>query len=311
MKQKIFVLIGLFVFTNVLFAQIDSTQQTTPGDSVDFTATAPAETTTVAAQPTPSPQAKKHSIWSGPFTIAPNVIVKFSPGNLQYNPKENKWRFAPHQHEMIGKANSKISENYDGWIDLFGWGTAKTPTLFAKEDNYASHIEAGNFPIALDWGRHEINGYQPLLWRTMTKDEWAYLFNERKNAKDLVTLGTIEGINGLIILPDNWNHKWDKENFTYPLLFNLKSYSGYNFFPLEVWETHFEKKGAIFLPCSGFREGKVIKQINTGGSYWSSTGYRNQSAYSFTFGANYLLPTSDFARYKARAVRLVHKIRGK
>lgn len=247
-------------------------------------------------------------ILSGPFTMSPGRVVKFSPGNLQYNAKQDVWRFAPHQYEIIGKGNRMIASDYDGWIDLFGWATAKEPTKWGKLEQYAPEVTTDNFPNTLDWGRHEINGYAPLVWRTPTSDEWDYLFSSRKNAKDLTTVATVEGINGVVILPDNWNHKWDKEDFTYPLLFDLPGFSDYNSFTQEQW-AKFEARGAIFLPCTGFREEKQEKRVNSDGCYWSSTGFRNGSAYSLTFGGDYIFPQRDFGRYKARAVRLIHVIK--
>ena len=50
--------------------------------------------------------------------------VYFSQGNLQYQASTDTWRFAENQYDMIGEDNSNISSTYDGWIDLFGWGTS-------------------------------------------------------------------------------------------------------------------------------------------------------------------------------------------
>lgn len=50
--------------------------------------------------------------------------VYFSQGNLQYQASTNTWRFAEHQWDYVGEGNNNISPNYNGWIDLFGWGTS-------------------------------------------------------------------------------------------------------------------------------------------------------------------------------------------
>ena len=92
----------------------------------------------------------------GPFSIGANKKVCFSPGNLQYNAalgthqcadgttKQGTWHFAEHQWDIVGLGYGKTSEtdhnfvggtvvdgnnrqvdsNYNGWIDLFGWGTS-------------------------------------------------------------------------------------------------------------------------------------------------------------------------------------------
>lgn len=71
-----------------------------------------------------------------PFSVAPGRQVFFSPGNLQYNAaagthqcaegttQPGTWRFAEHQWDYIGSDNTNISASYNGWIDLFGWGTS-------------------------------------------------------------------------------------------------------------------------------------------------------------------------------------------
>ena len=63
------------------------------------------------------------------FSVSEGKQVIFSPGNLQYHPKNDQWRFAENQYDRIGEANKNVSVTYDGWIDLFGWsgsdGSAK------------------------------------------------------------------------------------------------------------------------------------------------------------------------------------------
>lgn len=61
---------------------------------------------------------------TGEFSISDTQKVIFSSGNLQYNASSTEWRFALHQYDIIGEQNANISSTYDGWIDLFGWGTS-------------------------------------------------------------------------------------------------------------------------------------------------------------------------------------------
>ena len=65
----------------------------------------------------------------GLFSVGEGKQVYFSKGNLQYRATTGTWRFAEHQYDIVGKDNNKISETYDGWIDLFGWAT--TPSRMA------------------------------------------------------------------------------------------------------------------------------------------------------------------------------------
>ena len=127
---------------------------------------------------------------SGKFSVSPTKKVSFSQGNLQYNAAQNVWRFATNQYDFVGDAskgnvkigttkcnNALISNTYNGWIDLIGWGTGDNPTM--SSNNYS------DYPTFVDWGQNRIynGGDKVNLWRTLTKDEWVYLFYGRKDAE--------------------------------------------------------------------------------------------------------------------------------
>ncbi|MBQ2440950.1 MAG: hypothetical protein II502_02005, partial [Paludibacteraceae bacterium] len=109
MKRNLFFLCGLLLSMCVVWAQqtdsIQGVEVPAVVDSVNNATTTTVEQPKVASQPT-----QRAAVLSGPFTISPSAVVKFSPGNLQYNPKQKIWRFAPNQHDMIGKVNSHISD---------------------------------------------------------------------------------------------------------------------------------------------------------------------------------------------------------
>ena len=48
----------------------------------------------------------------GTFSVSATQQVHFSQGNLQYRASTNTWRFAEHQYDCVGNANSKISSTY-------------------------------------------------------------------------------------------------------------------------------------------------------------------------------------------------------
>ena len=82
----------------------------------------------------------------GLFSVSEDRQVRFSQGNLQYCPDDDRWRFAEHQWDFVGGAgsdvelgtmdfgtvyangvkcdNTKVYRYYPGWIDLFGWATS-------------------------------------------------------------------------------------------------------------------------------------------------------------------------------------------
>ena len=235
-----------------------------------------------------------------PFSVSESKQVYFSKGNLQYHPANDEWRFAENQTDYIGDANSNCSSTYYGWLDLFGWSTKGNN--FGVSTSTSSGDYSGSF---VDWGTNQIGGDVPNTWRTLTYNEWEYLLNTRTNATSLKGVAQVNGVNGLILLPDNW---------TCPAGVTFKSgfhsnygvdyYAAYQTFTVEQW-SKFEAAGAIFLPAAGGRTGSVVSGgVQFHGYYWSAPEYGSSSAYSLGF-------YSDEAhmfyanRYYGRSVRLV------
>ena len=174
-----------------------------------------------------------------------------------------------------------------------------------------------------DWGVFNAiqnGGNIPDLWRTLTKPEWEYLMNTRANAINLRGLGTVEGIRGLIILPDGWSGAAITpvtnliDNST-PDVFNW----GANVYTAAQWAT-MEANGAVFLPAAGTKDpgDNAVKfdnegDGNAGVSYWTSSWVdTNQFAYAFDIGTaddkwkNWRFDHSS--RPYGRAVRLVRDV---
>lgn len=240
---------------------------------------------------------------SGEFYVSNTTKVTFSAGNLQYHAKNKVWRFAEHQYDYIGDANSNISSSYDGWIDLFGWGTGNNPTN--TSDGYYDSFTTGehnDYTTFVDWGTNTIDVYAPNTWRTLTTSEWRYLFTQRPYATQLYGFATINdtsiNVEGIIILPNNWV-------LPYSMIFNsgTASYSN-NTYTLSQWAI-MESAGAVFLPAAGDRNGQFAR-INSDGNYWSSTAeYGTRNAFDFRFSDNNLKPHVHNDRYYGEAVRLV------
>ena len=202
----------------------------------------------------------------GRFSVSPTRCVQFAQGNLQYNAKQDCWRFANNQWNIVGLENNKIALDYDGWIDLFGWGTGTNPTNVSVDDSdYANYIEWGDNPIVN-------GGNESKKWTTMEKSDWEYLLLQRNNARALQGLGAVHGINGLILLPDDWQPIEDVKRF------NSEEVNFYdNIFTGTDWDK-MEKAGAIFLPAAGMRALQVSEgicnntiDVNEYVQYWTST----------------------------------------
>ena len=235
----------------------------------------------------------------GVFSISTSKQVTFSPGNLQYHPANNEWRFAESQLDYIGNANGNISSTYNGWIDLFGWSTSSTNFGVSTSTNYNDY--SGSF---VDWGTNKIGNDAPNTWRTLTYDEWNYLLNNRNNASSLCGVAQVNGVNGLIFLPDNW---------TCPAGVTFKSgfyssdgdlyYAAYQAFTSDQW-SKLEAAGAIFLPAAGSRYGSGVGNVQFDGSYWSASEDDSGYAYSLYF-YSFEAYMSLYNRSNGLSVRLV------
>lgn len=303
------------------------------------------------APPTPPspPSDVPEGAINGLFTINENGDqVYFSQGNLQYKASTNTWRFAEHQWDYVGGSNSGeqgnvyengvlcnntlISATYDGWIDLFGWGTsgynhgavcyqpwsigvAYPPTDFEAYGNYSYNLydQTGK----ADWGYNYIlnGGLQVNLWRTLKAEEWDYIVNNRNTTSGVRyakahikdNYNTIIS-NGLLLLPDDWDVSY----------FNLTDintpdadYYDNSIYQTE-WETVFEPHGAIFLPASGIRFGTDVQNASWRAAYWSSSRVEYEPVTYRTWARCLSFITEDvFAldgmeRDEGLSVRLVH-----
>ncbi len=245
------------------------------------------------------------------FSVSNTQQVFFSQGNLQYLPRSNLWRFAEHQFDTIGVANSSISSTYTGWIDLFGYGTSGakySPTLQSiNNDDYENGSIANTDN---DWGIYNkiVNGGdQSEEWRTLTKDEWLYIIESRENAKNKYGLACVNGVNGLILLPDSWIQPRDL-TFTCGVSDYLRhSFKSVNNYTLSDWEK-MEANGAVFLPAAGFRYGSDVDLVNYIGHYWSSFADGSIVVGALFFDSEKVSVGVDFHLY-GNSVRLVQNVK--
>ena len=258
------------------------------------------------------------------FSISESKQIYFSQGNLQYQASTGTWRFAEHQYDIIGADNANISETYEGWIDLFGWGTsgwnsganAYQPysTSTTKSDYYPGGDYTNNLTGSYanaDWGVYNAisnGGNQVGQWRTLTKDEWSYLISGRVQAGNLMGMGKINNLNGLILLPDGWKtpssvifDSFESVNYYYNNSINVYSQ--------DEWAV-MQSYGAVFLPAAGSRNGTVVNN-GSRGNYWSSSYNNYDLAYDLYFYESYVSAndsqyTSD--RWHGFSVRVVQDV---
>ena len=196
----------------------------------------------------------------GKFTInGSGDKVYFSKGNLQLV-GENSWKFADNQWETFGNSQS------DNHRDLFGWCTVATPNKTSEDDeDYSSDNAWGNDPY--------LQACLGTGWHLMVGDdygEWNYLLNSRTTTSGIrYAVGSVNGKNGLILLPDDWNAE-------YYALINTNQDNGHydnNVISSEDWTEKLEAHGAVFLPAGGHRIGTDLFVVNVIGHYWCSSYY--------------------------------------
>ena len=197
----------------------------------------------------------------GLFSVSATKQVRFSQGNLQRS-RAAGFRLAEHQYDFVGNAtvgnvykdgekcdNSRYNnESYTGWVDLF-------PITYGI-----------SIPMGGDW-------------HTLYKSEWEYLLNNRTDAGDKYGTGTVCGIPGLILLPDNWtlptgsvfNAGFDSSGSDW----SRNTYSSEQWAPMEA-------AGAVFLPAAGMLDSEDGRLYYLGdvriGCYWLY--YANFDEYS-------------------------------
>ena len=254
----------------------------------------------------------------GKFSVSDKKKVYFSQGNLQYQASTKTWRFAEHQWDVIGEANKNISSSYSGWIDLFGWGTSG----YKEMDPYMTEITRNSdimdeidldsdltLNIAgtkFDWGFYNAisnGGKKRKTWRTLTKDEWDYVFNKRITTSGIrYAMACVNNVNGVILLPDDWNTN------TYSLKSTDTPKADFttNTITASQWTT-LEAGGAVFLPAAGSWDDSYGIYNSSSGHYWSATCYGGLDVYHVFFRASSLELTDAYIG--SLSVRLVRNAR--
>ena len=263
--------------------------------------------------------------------------VYFSKGNLQYigsagNGDENNtgayWQFAENQWDCFGTTTGQNSDAKNVDRDLFGWGTSgwnngntyyqpwSTGSTSNSDQGYGygptngtscEYNLTGAFANA-DWGVHNAisNGgnTENSGWRTLTHEEWAYLFNTRGGEDQIrYAKACVNGINGVILLPDDWSTSYYS---LYSTNINTANFIS-NTISADNWAT-LEQHGAVFLPAAGYRYGASVYSVGYYGYYWSASCYSSNGAWDVSFYDSHLYAGYVNSRYFGQSVRLVRSV---
>jgi len=211
------------------------------------------------------------------FSVAADKQVYFSKGNLQYNTETQVWRFAENQYDYLAYNQTGYNPStVEGWIDVFAYGHSGSKT--GGEPNvYSSVTSSAIANTNYDWGVYcpiQNGGKLSGQWRTLTTDEWKYLLNvgspsaSRTKANKLQTKISIDGINGLVIMPDGYDYTNKTPDAT---------------LTAEQWKTY-EADGCVFLPFAGrwVPSNSAYESSTTEGFYWCSSAVQSVIYHSST-----------------------------
>ena len=267
------------------------------------------------------------------FSVSSNTHIVFSPGNLQWSATgggstptthtvagggtaAGTWRFAPNQWDVIGVANCLISPSYSGWIDLFGWGTSgydnKHP--YMTSDTVSDYPNHSISKSSYDWGYYNTI-YNPKtattdthgIWYVPSNSEWNYILNTRNTTSGIrYAQAFVNGVPGLILLPDNW----DTTAFTLSNTNNINATYSNNIISLANWIL-LENNGCVFLPAAGVRHVSSIQYVGSSGAYWTGSFYSSgnymRQAYMLSFSQTLSLSYYGYLN-DAYSVRLVKRV---
>lgn len=151
---------------------------------------------------------------------------------------------------------------------------------YYKEDLY----EWNWYAEKSTWEEIKNNCYPP------SRGDWQYILKERKNAANLHFLACVEGINGLVLLPNDWDISCINDDNDIPdslkvtLIMGQMKYSA-NIFSDAQWGV-MQSYGAIFLPAAGYSKVETIEYKNANGEYDTiekvQNKYENQKGYYWT-----------------------------
>lgn len=218
------------------------------------------------------------------FSIGETTKIHFAIGNLQYNPATGVWRLAPQQFDYVGggyAGDAYLPKGEYGTMYVNGvkcwniqYGTALTGNRWLDSFNFED--------LTILLGRTDTFFIDGKTYRIPTKDELSYLVFDRENADHLrarvqITLNTPtpDGntfVNGLLMLPDNWDPKIWIHTSIIPDLDGVTGcwYYDDNIITENEWYI-LEAQGAVFFPAAGNPTGKTNSKYNRSGFYWTTT----------------------------------------
>ena len=262
----------------------------------------------------------------GRFATSDSTAITFSPANLWFRPSDSLWKMPDDQWDTVGQvSNSQLAAGYTGWINMLTWATSGYNGIYPVDTSLTgSHYGNGLSSLngtPFDWGmineiQHRNSSFQPGTWRAPKVSELEYILQHRPNAANLMGFATVNGIHGMVLLPDDWPGMPHGCKFVpQPVSWDTNVYNG-------IFWTAMENRGAVFLPAEGYlhRSATPMHCHDQGwqGFYWTETSSSTSAsdAYYLDFGImssfgrmyNVINPSALCDRLYNHNVRLVKDI---
>lgn len=254
---------------------------------------------------------KRTEVVTHTFSVSQSKSVLFAPGNLKYDIDNNSWGFISPQYDYYRQSRNENNNPTTGVIDMFAYGTSgfdgKSPVMTNTADDCWANVNISG--TNYDWGVYNaVNGDQAGTWRTLTNDEWEYVFNRASG--QLQSGARVEGIYGLVILPDDWVLP---SGLTFTARKSFQSVNGenVNVYSATQW-SQMESAGAVFLPAAGAYYGQDSRTDNASSYcvYMTSTQESNTrfKRVDFGNGDDHARPGNNVEKHFRCAVRLVRNV---
>lgn len=224
------------------------------------------------------------------FSVSATQKVEFAPANLQATTTDKwstwTWSFMDHQYDVVEEDYESNGLNYSkaNTVSSFKWGATGTsiggyfnPNITAMQPRQLPQEQRHDLRLAYgeEWGKcaNDANSGNGLVeyknWRTPSMDEWTYVASTRTvttTNKSPYGYAIVEGVKGIVLLPDNWNGAIDP-SFVYGSVEGMTNRFSSSTTP--SWAA-MEAAGVVFLPAAGWRSnGYYLEDVGCYGTYWS------------------------------------------
>ena len=233
---------------------------------------------------------KKNLILGGEFSVADHgrAKIRFTRGNLYF---DGSSKVEQHQYDY----NSSQWTSQIAHVSHFMWSNNISD---ATRQLYNTGMD-GQSPFFTEVDGFTVSGFSENQCRTLTTEEWQYLFsygiydNDVRRGKYKLGVTVCGKNNCIVLLPDNgtWGANENKGEYNYV-----------------EWK-HMEAAGAVCLPAVGFRDGSGgntdVGRAGSYGYYWSASSSGDDGAFDLHFDSGDVNPGLRDDRNQAYSVRLV------